>query len=184
MKVSDELKARFEYGASGGSANVRQLWGEWNFGAGKFLVGQTYTPIYTAYSSQAFDEDLGLEKYGTISASRKPMLQLTFGDFKIAAVQPGTKTLSGTSTAEINMPKIEASYQLKLNALTLDMVAGYNAYELDDTYDVTSYIVGLGAEVKLGAAYLNGTVFMGKTSAPTVSKMPLPMIRLFQVPLS
>ncbi len=42
VRVSDQLRARFEYGTG---VNVRQLWGEWNFGAGSLLVGQTYTPF-------------------------------------------------------------------------------------------------------------------------------------------
>lgn len=38
VQVSDELRGRFEYGTG---VNVRHLFGEWDFGPGKLLVGQT-----------------------------------------------------------------------------------------------------------------------------------------------
>jgi len=44
VKVSDKLTGQFEYEALGGKANLRILWGEWNFGAGSLGIGQQYTP--------------------------------------------------------------------------------------------------------------------------------------------
>lgn len=166
VTVSDELKGRFEYGTDGGNANVRQLWGEWNFGPGKLLVGQTYTPIYTGYSNSVYDNGGALEKYGTISASRKPMLQLTFGDFKIAAISPVTDTLSvGGATTEVKIPKVEASYQFNWDNLGLKLMGGYNAYKLISgavEYDVDAFIVGIGGTLKYGPTYLKASAFAGQ----------------------
>lgn len=166
VKVSDELAGRFEYGASGGNANVRQLWGEWNFGPGKLLVGQTYTPIYTGYSSSVYDSGAALEGYGTISASRKPMLRLGFGGFKIAAVSPSTDTLGvGGATAEVKIPKFEASYEFKWNNMGLKVLGGYNAYKLKSgaiEYDVDAYVLGLGGDLKVGPAFFKASVFTGQ----------------------
>ncbi|MBT4027163.1 hypothetical protein [Desulfobacula sp.] len=160
VKVSDELKGRFEYGAKNGAANLRQLYGEWNFGAGSFLVGQTYTPIYTVYSKSVYLEDGALEKYGATSASRKPMLRLEFGGFQIAAVEPTADALGGTTT-EMTIPNLEASYTAALDFATLKAVAGYNTYDVD-SISVNSYVVGLGAKTKFGRAYLAGSFFLGQ----------------------
>ena len=40
-----DVGGRFEYGTSGGNANLRLLYGTWDFGGGELLVGQAYTPI-------------------------------------------------------------------------------------------------------------------------------------------
>ncbi|HCY85906.1 MAG TPA: hypothetical protein DHV36_12295 [Desulfobacteraceae bacterium] len=163
VTVSDELKAGFEYGTG---VNVRKLYGEWNFGAGKFLVGQTYTPVNANYSSQVFSEDMNLEKYGAISTSRDPMLQLTFGDFKIAAVQPESDDLGTGDPIEYSMPRIEASYKMSFNNVSMTAVAGYNAYEIDRQHDVDSYIVGLAGKVNVGAAFLAGSFYTGQNLGP------------------
>ncbi|MDD9301265.1 MAG: hypothetical protein HUK40_02545 [Desulfobacter sp.] len=161
VAVSDDLKARFEYGTKNGTANLRQLWGEGNFGPGKLLIGQTYTPIYTGYSSSVFDDGAALEGYGTISASRKSMLQLTFGDFKIAAIEPKTDKLTGTST-EVTIPKVEASYTFKFDNMSLKILGGYNSYEVDDTHDIDAYVLGVGAQGSFGPDYLKASAFTGQ----------------------
>ena len=35
--ANDEISGRFEYGTSGGNANIRLLYGVWNFGKGTLL---------------------------------------------------------------------------------------------------------------------------------------------------
>ncbi|MCG8637370.1 MAG: porin [Desulfobacterales bacterium] len=165
VTVSDDLKARFEYGTKGGSANIRQLWGEWNFGAGKFLVGQTYTPIYTVYSNSAYDDGGALEGYGATSASRKAMLRLSFGGLQIAAVEPGTDALTGTAT-EVTMPKMELAYTAKFDAVDVKLAGGYQSYEIDSAYDINSYVLSIGAKAKFGAAYLAGSFFTGQNLEP------------------
>jgi OmpA-like transmembrane domain len=160
VKVSDELKGRFEYGAKNGAANLRQLYGEWNFGAGSLLVGQTYTPIYTVYSKSVYLEDGALEKYGATSASRKPMIRLSFGGLQIAAVEPEVDALGGGET-EVMIPNLEASYTVSFDAATLKAVVGYNTYDVD-SINVNSYVVGLGAKTTFGPAYLAGSFFLGQ----------------------
>ena len=96
IKASDELTARFEYGAKDGNVNLRILWGEWNFGAGSLGVGQHYTPLLFPYSNQVYniypmkDGDTNMSTFGMLYGKRKPMVRLKFGTFQIAAVQPNT----------------------------------------------------------------------------------------------
>lgn len=168
IKVSDELSARFELGV-GSTVKTRQIWGKWDFGAGTFLVGQTYTPIYMGYSNQVWDEDNGLEKYGAVSASRQPMLQLQFGGLKIAAVEEETDALGTGGTLESTLPKVEVSYNATIKNISFELAGGYNSYELTtggNTYDVDSYVVAAGAEFKFGAASLGGNLYFGENLGP------------------
>jgi len=85
VKVSDELTGRFEYGDS---ANMRLLYGKWNFGAGSLLVGQDYTPAMMAFGNQVYEGATGLIGYGALYGGRVAQIKLRFGDFSIAAIQP------------------------------------------------------------------------------------------------
>lgn len=172
VKVSDELTGLFEYGASGGNANIRQLYGEWDFGSGKFLVGQTYSPLNMSLSNQVYGSDENLNSFGNPYAGRQPMLQLTFGGFKIAAISTDVDTLGVlNATTEVTIPKIEASYQLDLKNAYLLFAGGYQAYELSDpatvrTYDVDSYIGAVGGHITFGSFYLAGNFYFAQNTGP------------------
>ena len=190
VKVSDELTARFEYGTG---VNVRILYGEWNFGAGKLLVGQTYSPLNMFYSNQVYGSDNDLLNYGGVYGGRQPMVQLKFGNFKIAAVKPqsaavvvglvdGAQTANAITGAvsgnletddwavgEQVMPKIEASYRLNMDNFHVAVQGGYNTYEIVNglnTIDVDSYIGALGAGAKFGSIYINGNIWIGQNVGP------------------
>jgi len=158
VKVSDELRGRFEYG---GTVNLRLLYGAWNFGAGELTVGQDYTPLYITYSGQAFDDD-GLGDTGDVYSGRAAQIKLKFGEFQIAAVEPNTESVDGVGGAEVKVPTIEARYTFRFDNVNVRVAAGYNTYELADTYDIDSWVVGLGAEANLGAFYLAGNIMFGE----------------------
>ena len=94
VKVSDSLTGQFEYGAKKGSANIRLLWGEWNFGSGSLGVGQHYTPLLFPYSNQVYniyamkDGDTNMSLFGMLYGKREPMVRLKFGTFQVALVKP------------------------------------------------------------------------------------------------
>lgn len=215
VKVSDELTGGFEYGTG---VNMRKLYGEWNFGGGKFLVGQTYSPLNMFYSNQVYGSDNDLLNYGGVYAGRQGMLQLTFGSFKIALISPdsagivvgevdGAATVSALgvmvpavpavvgppavaavpavpasaflapnletddfTVIEQVLPKIEASYKLTMDNMHVKFQGGYNTYELSNsagtTVDVDSYVLALGAGINVGAAYLQGNIWMGQNVGP------------------
>ena len=157
----DSVKGGFEYGTG---VNVRKLFGEWNFGSGKLLAGQTYTPVTFFYSGQVWDYDLGLLDSGAAYGGRRGMLQLTFGDFKIAAIQPVSSTggLASTQVQEA-LPRLEASWSMSTDQFNFDLFGGYQSYEIESTsaaittdIDVTSYILGLSGKVNFGAGWLAG----------------------------
>jgi hypothetical protein len=160
VKVSDTMVGGFEYGTG---VNLRKLYGEWNFGAGKLLAGQTYTPASSMfYSNQVYGADTDLLNCGQQYVGRVPMLQLTFGTFKLAFIRPSTATPAGlTGDQDITLPKIEASYKLKMDNFFVDIFGGYQTYEVADV-DVSSYLAGIGGGVNFGAAYVNANVCMAQ----------------------
>ncbi len=162
VKVNDELTGRFEYGHTS-TVNLRILYGEWNFGAGSFLVGQTYSPLNLFYSNQIYGGDYDLLPYGGVYSGRNPMLRLKFGDFQIAAVAE----TSGLDVNENSLPTIEAKYSFSMDNFSAAVAAGYNTYEAiseTDVYDVDSYVIAAGASLNMGVAYLKGDIYAGQNA--------------------
>ena len=168
VKVSDELSGRFEYGTG---VNVRLLYGVWNFGAGTFLVGQDYTPLYLPGSNQVYATDNGLGGWGEIYGSRKAQLKLQFGGFEIAAVAPNTKFTEdstvdafGSTTTEVKLPQFQARYTMSADTWRARAVGGYATFEVDPNgvgEDVSSYYLGIGGDLYMGAFTLTAQVHGG-----------------------
>jgi len=160
----------FEYGSG---PNLRKLYGTWNFGGGQILVGQTYTPVNYFISNQVWAGDTDMLPYGGIYDGRRPMIQLKSGGFKIALVEPNTGTVTGFAAADTDtsIPKIEASYGFSAGPLKLALMALWNSFDVVDAANneegVDSYFLALGFEAPLGAAYVNGNVWMGQNTGTT-----------------
>lgn len=157
VKVSDELTGRFEVGNSSSTWNTRIIWGEWNFGAGSFGVGQHYTPLNMFYSNQVYGGDTDLLPYGGVYSGRQAMLQLKFGGFKVALTPANTDTntdlvgaelgtagqpadpgvsnavpgvpLFTAASTEVSFPAIEMSYHLKFDTASLSLKGGYQTFK-------------------------------------------------------
>lgn len=179
VKASDSLAGRFEYGTSGGNANIRLLYGEWNFGGGKLLVGQDYSPLFnissnSIYSQNTSADELDMLFTGYTYGGRVPQLKLTFGGLKIAAITPKTDLAAGSGTpgsTQVMLPKFEASYRLAQNNWWVQLGAGYQTYDIysaanqtgsDDSVD--SYIGSLTAGVTFGPATFSGNIFAGQNA--------------------
>jgi len=166
--AAGDVTGRFEYGSG---PNLRILYGEWNFGSGKLLVGQTYTPITSLLSNQAAFQDMGLLGVGEIYAGRKPMIQLTFGGFKLAFVTPNVGATYGTYTSDTDtvLPKIEASYRFATDMFWVKPYGGYQSYDMvnatDSSKDVTSFIVGAAAGVNVGPATIKANIYTASNMA-------------------
>jgi hypothetical protein len=172
VKVSDELSGRFEAGNSGTTWNTRLIYGEWNFGGGTFLVGQTYTPLNLFYSNQVFGGDTDLLAYGGVYSGRAPQLRLKFGGFQIAAVAPAAANLLGAGgLTENKLPTIEAAYSLKMGAVAVKLAGGYNSYENSlgvANYDIDAYAVALGASASFGMIKFGGNIYSGQNSGQLI----------------
>jgi len=145
------------------SSYVRHWFGEWDFGAGKLLVGKTWTPTTFFTNSQNFNSN-GIAAYGNLNAdaARVDQIRLTFGDFVIGFLDPtmGDRTTLGVAGGEVDytIPNIEGTYTLKLDPVKLIFAAGYGSYSIDTAtvdYDVDSWFAGASAYFNFGPVYLN-----------------------------
>ncbi len=192
IKVSDELTARFEYGAKSGDVNLRILWGEWNFGAGSLGVGKNYTPLLMPYSNQVYniyareDGDTNMSLFGMLYGKREAMIRLKFGNFQIAAVQPRTLVsnyytfdpssgipvapgpiylAAGQPDTEVKMPNFQAKYKIDFDMGHINLAGGYQDFDVingGESYDVTSYVFAAGGRLNFGKAYFKGNVWGGQ----------------------
>lgn len=169
VKAGD-VTGRFEYGSG---PNLRILWGEWNFGAGSLGVGQNYTPANFFPSNQVYGGDTDLLPYGGIYRGRRAMIQLSFGTFKLALVQPNAASdLGSGGDVDIMLPQFELAYKFKTDMFFVDVFGGYQTYSIDANaastadLDVSSYIAGVNLGVNVGPVAIKGSVYMGQNLGP------------------
>ena len=173
--AAGDITGRFEWG---GNFALRLLYGEWNFGSGKFLVGQQYALTSPLYSNQWLDAGLGLHGFGEIYGGRVPQLKLTFGDFQIALLQPSNAVgVDSTSTygtlgavdTDTTLPKIEAKYRFKTDQFFIDVVGGYNSTDVvgavDKEYSVDSWVAMLGGGADFGPVSFKAMVYSAQNQA-------------------
>ena len=163
VKFNDEIGGGFEMSDSFGK---RKLFGTYNFGAGQLLLGQTYTPSAIFASNSVFDGDGDLLGIGEFYEGRLPMVQLTFGGFKLALITPST--VGPTADTDTTIPKIEAAYTFKADMFSIMGFAGYNTTTDEGgavgggDLDYDSYVAGLGVGLNFGALYVNLGAHMGQ----------------------
>ena len=158
----------------------RLIYGEWDFGPAKLLVGKAYTPVAQFISGQAFDEDIGLLTLGAAYGQRIAGLQLSFGGLTLAVLEPNTDQIGGlTGDIDKMMPKLEASYGMSFDMFNFSVMGGYQTYEIEDgggaladDIDVDSYIVGGTAGVNFGPGYLKGSISYGENFANAAWDIP------------
>ncbi|MBW1615708.1 MAG: porin [Deltaproteobacteria bacterium] len=154
IKLSDQLTGVFELGIGDGTLGLRHYYGEYDFGYGKILVGQTWHPssAIACYSSQIWDGDDGLGEHGAFYGGRSEMIKLSFGNFGLYFIEPVVKgfdkysgaTPFGQNNPEFNgvvdvpgdydksIPQIAASYSFTYDKLTVEGMAAYQHYEFTD----------------------------------------------------
>ncbi|MCF8112155.1 MAG: hypothetical protein K9J85_11810 [Desulfobacteraceae bacterium] len=182
---SGPIAGRFEYGASGGNANIRHLYAEFDAGPGRILVGQTFTPygLGNFISNQVYGSDADLLQFIGYTG-REPMLRYSQGNFSIALIEVVEADLYDPITSdpdleyvdgnpEITLPKVAARYTLGLTeGFSLDMSGIVQTYKLQDIDDETLTAWGLSASarvtqldplyVSLGGFYGQNVVHFGQ----------------------
>jgi len=169
VKATDSISGQFEYGASDGNANIRYLYGQWEFGDGSLLVGQYETPLYMPISNQVYNADNGLGGWGEVSPGRKAQVGLNWGGFKIAIVEPddsylddSTSTVVTGGATEQVIPRVEASFTAHIDDLTLAVGGGYNSFEYNKNEDIDSYVGLVCAQYRHMGFFLGGQAFAGQ----------------------
>lgn len=178
-----DVTGRFEQAMSTNSFALRLMYGEWNFGSGKLLVGQDYTPGDTIISASIgtlpstiigyapiADGEGNALQIGSMYTGRIPQIKLKFGAFQVAFVQPSTVGTVGLYTdIDTVLPKIEASYKFKTDMFSVTPYGGYNSVDFnnpatDNDVGIDSYIYGVTASVNMGAAYIKGNLYGAQNS--------------------
>jgi len=155
------------------TANVltRLMFGTYNFTKNiQLLVGQSYTPIDTFVSNQVFGDDSD-QVYFQAYNHRRPMIQLSIGDFKIAAVkQHASSIVTGApagSKLDQTYPKFEANYTFKGSKGWVAVVGGFQTYTIAapaKNYEITSYVGGISGKLDLGMVYFGAEAYAGQNS--------------------
>jgi hypothetical protein len=144
-----------------GNIRVRHLWGQYDFGAVKLLVGQTW-PLYNAPVSGINFFSGGLQEFGGIGylLARTSQVRLTFGNLAIAFMEPSTRQggVTGyTTDVDTTLPKVEIRYDLKVDPVTMSFIGGYQTYDgvnaTDSTKSINSYVLGFAGETNFGPGY-------------------------------
>jgi hypothetical protein len=162
-----------------GGVNTRRAYGTWKFSDNATLkVGKDYSPVTEFISGQVFDSDAGLLGQGNFYGRRPSMLGLNIGNLEMALLNNPTSTAGMGLPAGVdpdwNLPRFEAAYQLKMDSFYLRPFAGIQYFKVDkgastltDDIDVTSYVVGLGGMVNIGAFRIGGQGAYGQNWANT-----------------
>jgi hypothetical protein len=165
VKFNDEIGGGFEMSDSFGK---HKLYGTYNFGAGQLLLGQTYAPHAWFLSNSVYDGDGDLLGRGEFYTGRMEMIQLKFGGFKIAFIEPSTATANATNDIDTTLPKIEAGYDFKSDMFFVSAFGGYNSFTDEGgapaggDIDYDSYVVGVGGGVTFGPVFVKAGVHMGQ----------------------
>ena len=146
-----------------GNMRLRQLWGQYDFGSWKFMIGQNY-PLYDAPVSGFNYYAGGLQKFGGMgyTVARTSQVRLTMGNLRIALLQADTSIvgLEGFTTTDhdVILPKIELRYDIKGNWGLLNFIGGYQTYKAVNAVDadqtINSWVAGIRGKFNFGPAYL------------------------------
>jgi hypothetical protein len=148
--------------SSVGNMRLRHLWGQYDFGSWKFMIGQNW-PLYEAPVSGINYYSGGLQKFGGIAynVNRTSQMRFTINNLRIAFLP--TDTSKGgigpyNEDVDVRLPKIEARYDLKMDWGTLNFIGGYQTYkgvnDVDADKTISSWVAGIRGKFDFGPAYL------------------------------
>lgn len=176
--------AKVKSGLIGGNLEVglapgiytRHIYGTVDLPFGQLLVGQSWTPygLGSFVSTQTYAEDEGM-LYFVGYGHRKPMLQLTANNFKVALVETQRVGFDGVSSgdAEVLLPQVQLSYDMAAtDGIALHFAGALQSYDLDNAAEAwdgeTLNAYGFTANARftmMDPAYINIGGFYGMNHA-------------------
>jgi hypothetical protein len=148
-------------GSSLGNLRIRQLWGQYDFGTFKLMIGQNF-PLYDAPVSNIAYFSGGLQPLGGMgyTVARTSQIRLTMGDLRIAFLTPDTTQggLGAYTQVNTTFPRTEIRYDMKIQNFELNFDGGYQTYEIEDpatrnTKNINSYVLGFRGKANFGPGY-------------------------------
>lgn len=155
-----DLAGKAEFGATtGANPQIRLLYGAWDFGSGKLVVGQDWTRYYIGSASVARDENV-FNGIGSLWDARLPQIRLDMKNgLYVSFIQPyGNVTageaetpvtsyalnasgLPGTTTTadrDLWLPKVNIGYAGKAGVLNYNVGVVAQTYNLVAKYGATT----------------------------------------------
>ena len=151
-----------------GDGWLRHWYATWNFGAGTLGIGQSWTPDFASIATAKYNCGGSLSSYGnTGTSARAEMVQLQFGNFKIAGTtpkEPAAHFVGGNWDTSI--PKLMASYDLNVAMAALKFFGAYQTIDdkvvaTEKTYGIDSMSYGVTAALGFGALTVKAALWGG-----------------------
>jgi len=172
--TKDKIGGAFEFGVDDDAAvSTRKLFGTYDFGTGKVLFGQDYTPLGSMfYSNQVWNADNDLLGWGQLYGGRVPQVKIMVKGLEVALVenkQAAPEVDDGD--VDVTLPKLEIRYNLQKDKLFADLFGGFQTFEIEDVVidttnygdeTVNSWALGIGGGLNLDPAFIRASIYMGQ----------------------
>lgn len=158
---------------------TRLIYGAYDFGAGKIIIGQDFTPLGSMfYSNQVAANDNDLLGWGAIYGGRVPQIKLQMKnglEFAFVENKSSSKLNADANAGDVDvlMPKLEVRYNLNSDLFFADVFGGYSSFKVEDVTigginygdeTVSSWAVGVGGGLKLDPAFVKAQVYMARNA--------------------
>ena len=155
--AGDAYTGRVEFSLSRTGAGLRQIWGEYDFGLMKVLIGQYYTGFFDlpnqATSIISASENLMIG-YGLMYDSRNPMIKLSLDNGAyIIFMAPKMIDPAGAGGVDALFPKVNVGYRMNLGSLMLHPTFGINMSQYNKDFStagmdesVMAYVTALSTK--------------------------------------
>jgi len=165
-----------------GDVQLRQFWGEYNFGKGYFAFGKMFAPTFKG--NEVAIRDYGTPgMYGNAGGSEKEdMLRLRFpfsnGEIQIAGVRPRYTMTEGIvppdsrdADSDFTLPLLEASLAYNFGKISTHLSGGYLSYDevvqvmppagtgTEKEYGRSAHFLQLAASTQLGRFTFKGKIW-------------------------
>jgi len=155
----------------GTDVSARQWWGAWNFGGGSLLIGHTWSLLYinTAICGQCEAGGSGGQLGNWVGTLRQAQVRLTMGGLQVALEEPYSAAAPLATEQDFTLPRLTATYKLKLGSIGLVPFLGWQSYDevdaTDKAYGVDGMVYGITARMPVGPGYVNAQVWMSTNDA-------------------
>lgn len=154
-----------------------QLWFSGDWGALKLAAAEPQTSIRVIPTPGGASDMQGMTSNPWWSQFRSSYTGVDTdgsGDFDTLVNTPNENTIfdpntmvTGDTDCDTTLPKLEISYGHSFGPVSFSLMGGWQSYEerntaTDQTYDIDSWLVGLGVKTSFGPLYINGIVTTGQ----------------------
>jgi hypothetical protein len=158
------------------SVRTRHIYGEYDFGNFKFLVGQTYEASFMPFLWGFRGGQGGYRGEATIG-TRTPMIRVRTnvgpGELKVAGIYnkggayPTGFLAAATRENDITMPKLEVAYKAKFGNFGVNLCGSWQTYDIvqistNKDWDITSYGLMAKVDTSFGPLSLAGGLYTGE----------------------